>query len=531
MAKASSLPSVPPAAGTNENRKQHLFDWAAELLKQVGAEQAIKQARSLEELRGVTLDVGSTEISLAIRDALHPVSGEREACFQGLNADALKRILRNRFNDLRRDREKVLRRGGSQWHWSDDLILNKDDTVKPNLANLVLILRHNPKWSGVLGYDEFAATVVIRKSPPWGKESVDAPWTDHHEAQTRVWFQREVRINPTLGDVGRAVQTTARHNSFHPVRDYLAALTWDGTKRIDTWLVTYFHAEDTDYIRAVGPRWLISAIARIHAPGCQVDHSLVLEGPQGKRKSQALRTLAVRDAWFTDRLSHFATKDAAIDVTGVWIVEISEMDAVARASSSTAKRFISGQIDRFRPPYGKYMAQRLRQCVFAGSINPPVGGYLKDPTGARRFWPVACRGMINRADLERDRDQLWAEALHRYNAGAAWWLETPELEELATTEQRARFAADVWEEKIASWLGDRADVGIWEVMEDALDLSHDLMTQSVQNRVARILTHLGFVHYRPNKDGKREHRYRRDPVPESSDAAPQTPRTTKGKKQ
>jgi predicted P-loop ATPase len=511
MAKVLPLPAVAPQPA-NAHRNQRLFDWAAELLKRIGAEKAIAQARSLEELRGIALDMGSTEIALAIRDALYPASGDREACFQGLNADGLKRILNNRFADMKKDRAKRLRSGGQQWHWSDDLILNKDDTLKPNLANCILILRHNSDWEGVLGFDEFAATVVIRKTPPWGKESTDAPWTDQHEAQTRVWFQRKVRINPTLGDVGRAVQAAAQYNSFHPVRDYLAALTWDGTRRLDTWLATYFHADDTPYTRAIGPRWLISAIARIQEPGCKVDHSLVLEGPQGKKKSEALRTLAVNDSWFTDRLSHFASKDAAIDIAGVWIVEITEMDAVARASSSTAKTFISRSTDRFRPPYGKHIVKRPRQCVFAGTINPPVGGYLKDPTGVRRFWPVTCQGMIDRGGIERDRDQLWAEAVHRYNASESWWLD-PDLEELAAAEQRARFKVDAWQEAIVEWLGKQVDVSVWEVLEAALRLPPDQMTQSVQNRVAKILTHLGFVHYRPSIKGVREHRYRRDPSP------------------
>ena len=116
------------------------------------------------------------------------------------------------------------------------------------------------------------------------------------------------------------------------------------------------------------------------------------------------------------------------------------------AQSRARRRLLrppSRRHDRFRPPYGKHMTDLPRQCVFAGSINPTAGGYLKDPTGARQFWPVACRGMIDRAGLETVPDQLWAEAVHRYKAEACWWLETPELEALATAEQAARFVVDV----------------------------------------------------------------------------------------
>ena len=181
---------------------------------------------------------------------------------------------------------------------------------------------------------------------------------------------------------------------------------------------TYFHVEDSEYVRAIGSRYLISAVARIYEPGCKVDHMLVLEGPQGKQKSEALRTLAINDDWFTDRLSHLASKDAVLETAGVLLVEIAEMDALTKATSSAIKSFLTRRHDRFRPPYGKHTINLPRQCVFAATINPPVGGYLKDPTGARRFWPVACRGMIDRDGLEKVRDQLWAEAVHQFKAGA-----------------------------------------------------------------------------------------------------------------
>lgn len=239
----------------------------------------------------------------------------------------------------------------------------------------------------MLAFDEFSSKVIIRKRPPWGDEAPEAPWNepwnDHHETLTRRWFQLE-DIAANQGDVGRAVQAAARHNPFHPVRDYLDALEWDNTPRLDKWLIRYLGADDTEYARAVGPRFLISAVARIYEPGCKVDHMLVLEGPQGKQKSEPLRTLAVRDTWFADRLSHVASKDAAQETAGVWIVEIAEMEPVIKASASATKGYLSRRSDRFRPPFGKHVICLPRQCVFAGTINPVAGGYLKDPTGARR---------------------------------------------------------------------------------------------------------------------------------------------------
>ena len=505
-------PTPPPSADAHARadtqRNQRLFDWAEAVLKRLGLDKAVAAARSIDELRKVTLNVDSAEI--AFRDALHPASGQRQEHFRGLKEGSLRLILKNRFADLKKAREAMLRRGRPS-DWTDELILDKDGKIVANLANLILILREAPKWSDVLGYDEFNARVVIRRRPPWGTEPPDSPWTDHHDSLARVWFQTQ-NINPAAGDVGRAVQAAARHKVFHPVRTYFEALVWDCVPRDDAWLIVYFHADDTPYIRAIGPRYLISVVARIYRPGCKVDHLLVLEGPQGKQKSEALRTLAVNDAWFTDRLSHVASKDAAQELAGVLVIELAEMDALTRATPSAMKSFLTRRRDRYRPPFGKHLTTLPRQCVFAGTINPPAEGYVKDPTGARRLWPVACHGMIDLHGLEQARGQLWAEAVHRFKAGESWWLETPELEALATAEQEARFVADAWEAPIAEWLENRTDVSVAEVLRGVFGLAPEQHSQSAQTRIARILAHrLGFKKHRLRVRGERENRYSREP--------------------
>jgi putative DNA primase/helicase len=152
------------------------------------------------------------------------------------------------------------------------------------------------------------------------------------------------------------------------------------------------------------------------------------------------------------------------------------------------------------------------QCVFVATINPPAGGYLKDPTGARRYWPVVC-DTIDRDRLERDRDQLWAEAVHLCRAGHPRYLETPELE-LARAEQDARRIADAWEGPVRSWVGHRRDIGRLEsVTEGTLGIAPQDQTPSIQSRVVAILTSLGFTKCRPRTGkGKREHHYTRAPA-------------------
>jgi putative DNA primase/helicase len=512
-----SPPNASENASAETERKRRLFAWADRVLVDLGLAERVRQASTIDELRRVTFDTNAADVILAIRDALHPPRGQRAAHFAGMNDRALKKILKLRCHDMKKDREAELRSGASGSRqsaardWTDDLQLDDQGGVLPLLVNLILFMGHHPDWQGVLAFDEFTAQVVIRRIPPWGDEAPDTPWTDHAETQARVWFQRQ-HIKATLGDVGRAVQAAARLNPFHPVRDYFNALLWDGTPRLSTWLKTYFRVDDSAYVRAIGPRYLISVVARIYQPGCQVDHMLVLEGPQGRLKSAALRTLAVHDKWFTDRLSHIASKDAIQEIAGVLIVELAEMDALIKASPSAVKSFLTRRHDRFRPPYGKHPVTLRRQCVFAGSINPPVGGYLKDPTGARRFWPVTCRGMIDRDDLERDRDQLWAEAVHRYRAGEPWWLETAALESLAAAEQKARFKVDPWQPRVERWIGRRTRVRLSEVLSGALRIAVVDQTRSAEMRVASILTGLGFTKHRFRREGEREWCYEREPT-------------------
>ena len=265
------------------------------------------------------------------------------------------------------------------------------------------------------------------------------------------WLQRR-ELNVTPMTVSRSVGAVAREITVHPVRDHLGALAWDGVPRIETWACRYLGAEDTAFNRSVGALWLISAVARIFRPGVKADHMLVLEGPQGARKSTALKILAGED-WFTDELPDLGSKDAAMHMQGVWIIEIAELDAIGKAEVSRIKAFLTRTTDRFRPPYGRYTIEVPRQCVFAGTVNPDT--YLRDETGNRRFWPVRC-GTIDIDALARDRDQLWAEAVARFRAGAIWWIDTPELIAAAKSEQEKRYQGDAWDARIDRWLTPRA---------------------------------------------------------------------------
>jgi excisionase family DNA binding protein len=382
--------------------------------------------------------------------------------------------------------------------------LQSDGRGEPraNLFNVLHALRNAPEWTDTLAYDDFAVRVVTKRPPPWGGSNVEK-WTDDHDTRACAWFQSR-GINAAVGVIGRGIQAVARENPFHPVRDYLNRTTWDGKSRINNWLTTYFGADDTLYTRAIGPRCLIAAVARVFEPGCQADNVPIFEGLQGLGKSSGIRELA--QPWFTDCISKFGTKDSAVEVAGVWIMEISELDALTRATNSAIKGFVSRRVDRYRPPYGKYLTDQPRQCVLWGTINP-AGGYLIDPTGARRFWPVACNS-VDLFALIRDRDQLWAEAFVRYQAGQPWHLETPELEALAAAEQAARYTLNVWEDRVCVWLAAKYDVSVGEVLVGALGIQEAGSSRTARNRIADILGANGFKKYRVGK--RRTRRYHRE---------------------
>jgi predicted P-loop ATPase len=385
--------------------------------------------------------------------------------------------------------------------WSCHLLITEAGAPRAVLANAITALRLAPEWDGVLGFNEFSLAIVALKPPPWPGGRAGGDWTDHEDRLTADWMQHH-DIYVSVDVAGLAIQTVAKEYSFHPVRQKLDSLKWDGTKRVDCWMSLYLGVAPSPYANAVGSRWLLSAVARVYEPGVKADCALILEGGQGLMKSTALKALA--EPWFTDEIADLGSKDAAMQTRGVWLIEIAELDSMSRAEVSKIKSFISRATDRFRPPYGKRLIESPRQCVFAGSVNHST--YLRDETGGRRFWPVTCtRILIN--ELRRDRDQLWAEAVARWRQGEKWWLDTPELTCAAEQEQADRYEGDAWDEPIARYVEERDSVSVEEVLR-SLDKPVGTWTQYDKTRVARALMALGWERYKSGSKHSRQWRYR-----------------------
>jgi predicted P-loop ATPase len=355
-------------------------------------------------------------------------------------------------------------------------------------------------WANILWFDTFRQGTVLRGQAPWMASAVDEVWTSAHDVLTADWLQHEeIYVSPDIA--GQAVEAVARERRFHPVLDYLDSCVWDGQPRLDLWTVQYLGAEDTPYVRAVSSRWMIAAVARVTEPGCKADCALIFEGPQGLLKSTALKTLA--DPWFTDEIADLGTKDAALQVAGVWILEMPELDSISRAGVSRIKAFMSRTTDRFRPPYGRRPIEQPRQCVLAGTVND--NEYLRDATGGRRWWPIACSA-IDITGLAAVRDQLWAEARHRYAAGQPWWLDTDDLVAIASEEQQARYLADPWREPIERYIDTKPSVSVADVLLE-LGIAEKDRTQTHSNRVAACLKALGWKRKQMRVRGKPKWRY------------------------
>lgn len=372
-------------------------------------------------------------------------------------------------------------------NWS----LTDKGSLKPtSMNNLTLMLEHHPAIAGHLALNRFSYQVWVRGGLPSDRgEEADREWQDNDEVALAGWLNR-LGLTPGVQTVGQVVRLIAARHSFDPVQEYLERLAWDGKPRLDNWLVYYAGAEGSSYTKTVGPKFCISAVARVMEPGCKVDTMLVLEGPQGLKKSTLAKSLFGPE-WFSDQIEDVTSKESSIQIQGLWCVEVSEMDGFSRADDRAVKAFLSRTDDRYRPPYGRNTVTRHRRCVFIGTLNPEGSGWIKDATGGRRYWPVKVT-LVDIVGIMRDRDQLWAEAVHRFRQGEQWWLDDHEESE-AKAEQTARQTSDLWDDKIREWLGKTSATYVFrnsEVVDEALGIRLEARDFRVEKRVGNILTRM-----------------------------------------
>ena len=364
-----------------------------------------------------------------------------------------------------------------------------DKGPRRNLTNTMVHLRGIPALGKNLRYNE------MTQCPEWqGKPIEDADIVD-----IRLIIERE-NYQPLDRDIVPAILRVCMDNSYHPIRDYLDGLAWDGTKRLHRWMQLLLGAPDTDFVKTIGPKALIAAVARAYVPGCKVDTIVVLEGAQGLKKSSAIAALFGEDYTFESVGLFDQHNKMVMQMMGAWCVELAEFVAFVRKDQNSVKGMISMRSDRVVLSYGKRATTHPRQCVFFATINPDGLGFLTDDTGNRRYWPVTVTD-VKIDEIAAKRDQLWAEAVHMYQQGERWWLEGDE-NKLAEAEASERQEQEVWapilQEKLALLDEVTSDRALTE-----LGIPHERKDRRSQMRVAKALKEIGFVSKTPkDRNGK-----------------------------
>lgn len=392
--------------------------------------QTKSRARAAQWIRRYTLDKSKREV-----DAAYVFDCEVEETVILSDEDA--RVQSEELTPVPDDWRDLIERGDEKSGYRP----------KNTLKNVILILR-GEGGGEIFKRNEFANTEHYGLDAPWGSFS-GMEITDIDTIRIKTWIADLYRFEPSNDRINEAIAKIADMNRYHPVREYLDRLEWDGVSRIDSWLKTYLGARAPEpYLSAISRKVLCAMIARIYRPGVKFDHVLILEGTQGVGKSTALRKLAGEE-WFTDAHINVSDKDAIMTMRSMWLIELGELSGMRSADVELLKEFVSRTTDRIRVPYGKRTENFPRQCIFIGTTNREE--YLKDTTGNRRFWPVAV-GACDFKAIEADREQLLAEAKFAWELGEPLYLEDPEMVKAATSEQEARSIHDTAVDVIADWL-------------------------------------------------------------------------------
>ena len=304
--------------------------------------------------------------------------------------------------------------------WLGELERDRKGAVKSTARNIICILENDPALAGHIWHDLFSGFDMVKGGLPWDRRATQ--WGNRDDANLRIYLEERYDISgkDKIKDAKDAVLTRRR---AHPVRDYLNGLEWDGTERLDRLVVDYIGAEDTRLNRAMTRKHFTAAVARVMRPGCKYDYCLILAGAEGIGKSTLFGVMG--GDWFNDSLTTTEGKSGMEQLRCGWIIELAELSSIRRADVEQVKNYITRRDDIYRAAYGTVVEKHPRQCVFCGTTNERY--FLKGDTGNRRFWVIAVDPELRRhtdwqAALERDRDQLWAEAVEYYRRGERLYL-------------------------------------------------------------------------------------------------------------
>jgi putative DNA primase/helicase len=375
--------------------------------------------------------------------------------------------------------------------WSSlNLEMNQGGLPYPTLSNASQIMRAHPRLSAKIWFDTFQQKI-------WHTmHGVKREWTDADSADLTVFIQQSLKLNKfTLDLVTKAVEHAARRNSRNSLTDWLSSLEWDGKPRLDDWLHDCLGVDRSPYSIAVGNNWPVSMVARAFVPGEKADHMPVLEGKMGRGKSSFLEILG--GEWYEALTTAIGDKDFVQSLQGIWLVEIPDMAGFGRREHSLIISTITIRRDRYRASYGRYVENHPRGCILTATSE--TSDYLKTGNGRRRFWPLWCSS-IDLEALHAQREQVFAEAVAKYRAGASWH----EMPEGTEDEQTARIEPDLWNEKILNYaayiwdqsVGRTMQITSERLLKEAIDLDLKEIGQVEKNRVNAIMRDADWIQLR-----------------------------------
>lgn len=397
--------------------------------------------------------------------------------------------------------------------------------VRKTIHNIALILEHDKRFKGAFRFNEMTRRVVVTRrisakrlnlrTPDIDAESGD-PMTDNIRTTVRRIMSapnRKDKEGKTLAgwglqvgddDLAKAIDEVAHARGFHPVRQFLQGLEWDGVSRLRSMLHTYWHIplDNTGYHAEVAEKTLVAAVARVFEPGHKFDYMVIFEGLTGYGKSTACKLLAVRPEWFTEFTADLDKNERVIEnVVGKWIIEWPELSSMTKAESESVKALLSSSGRTGRLAFRREQEDFKLQGVFFGTTNEDE--YLRDKTGNRRYWPVKITAgrMIDTEGLRRDMPQIWAEVYQVY----LWYRrqfpksDYPDLPlfltgdaktaaEFLQQQRMVKGIEEIWEGQIYEWLEKpvsehelqtELESSVDDDLDDSADNSKKLLRQRV----------------------------------------------------
>lgn len=391
-------------------------------------------------------------------------------------------------------------------------LLKKNDSIVPCLANIHDILDNDPKWKGVIAYDEFSQRAVKLKPPPyWNDKGTIGEWDQVDDAHTAMWLTKMYRFSPSPAMVSEAIEVVARNTIVNPPKDWLNNLQWDGERRLDSWMLDFMGVELTPYTKRIARWFFMGMVKRVFEPGCQFDYCMVLEGSQGHKKSSAFRIIG--GEWFGDTDLDLNSKDSMSAIRGKMLYEFSELGALAKSEATKQKSFLTRRTDEFRAPYGKREIRAARTVIFGGTTNE--WEWNKDPTGGRRWWPVEVKMEVDAEGLKEARDQLFAEAVAMVNSGLRYWPTQQEQKALFDPQQLSRAIQEGFVDALYEHVNlATSDFSMFYAATEWLNLDAGKITRDIQTRIGNALRQLGCT--KVEKKGNITARFWYRPPPQDS---------------